>query len=448
LLDRRAGRATLRPTLRPSLNPRLAIILLLALTGGLLLAGLAYLSGPHPAEPAGKPPAAGLPSEMPPAVAASSVGADDLAVAAGAGLDVGRPAASLRIAGGGKLLAGLAAMEGGADREAYLDGIIGPLASLGPEAALAQVQQLADAELRDMAMLALLQEWSGVSTLELIRSGDIWRFGTSGALGLYLLEQGSITADEAAQMARASTDANRRAELLARVGARLATENPAAAMALADGLDDRQSRRFAERLAAKLAEESPEAARQFAWQWNDPGLRSTMLGRILETEAAQDPAAAARGFLAMPPDEAEARARAARRIGSEWASRDTLAALQWADSVGDASTRDAARQGIGAVAPVGIGARLTTGEGGVPVLQDLVPGGPASVSGQLQAGDRIIAVGDANGRWVEARKVELGDVVDLIRGEPNTQVSLQIQSPGDTAPRAVTLGRRQIIHRP
>jgi carboxyl-terminal processing protease len=81
-------------------------------------------------------------------------------------------------------------------------------------------------------------------------------------------------------------------------------------------------------------------------------------------------------------------------------------------------------------------------------LEDLVPGGPASASGQLQAGDRIVAVGDANGRWVDARNVRLGEVVGLIRGEPNTQVSLRIQSPGDAAPRAVTLGRQQIIHSP
>lgn len=430
------------------MNPRLAIILLLALAGGLLLVLVAYLTEPYPADAGERLELAKAPREEPPVGGSASVVDGGTTTASEGGPAAEQPVTSLRIAGGGNFLAGLASIEGGAERDAYLDGIIGRLAALGPEAALAQVQQLEDAELRDMAMLALLQEWSGVSTLELIRSGDIWRFGASGALGLYLLEEGSITADQAAQMARASTDANRRSELLARVGARLAVDNPAAAMALADGLDGRQSRRFAERLAARLAEQSPESARQFAAQLNDPGLRSAMLGRILETEATQDPAAAAQGFLAMPPEETQARERAARRIASEWASRDTLAAMQWADSVGDESAREAARQGIGAVAPVGIGARLTRGDGGLPVLEDLVPGGPASASGQLQAGDRIVAVGDANGRWVDARNVRLGEVVGLIRGEPNTQVSLRIQSPGDAAPRAVTLGRQQIIHSP
>jgi hypothetical protein len=197
-----------------------------------------------------------------------------------------------------------------------------------------------------------------------------------------------------------------------------------------------------------LAERSPEAARQLALQTDDPRTRSAMLARILETEAANDPAAAAQGFLSMPPEEADARARAARRIGSEWASRDTLSALQWVGSLADENARNAARQGIDAVAPVGIGARLSPGNGGLPVLQELVPGGPASASGQLRAGDTILAVSDVNGRWVDARTVQMGDLIGMIRGQPNTQVSLQIQSPGDAAPRAVTLGRQQIIYSP
>jgi hypothetical protein len=426
------------------MNPRLAIVLLLALTAVLLVAGLSYFGTSAPA-PVGSPAAAeaGNANALPPRVA-DLVG--DTAPSTDERTAPASP--SLRIAGAGNLLAGLAGIQDGPERDAYLEGVIDRLAALGPEAALAQVQQLPDAELRDMAMLALLQEWSGVSTLELIRRGDIWRFGASGALGLYLLDQGRITPGQAAEMARASTDANRRAELLARVGARLAESNPDAAMALADGLDERQRQRFAERLVANLAERSPEAARQLALQTDDPRTRSAMLARILEAEAAKDPAAAAQGFMTMPPEEAEARARAARRIASEWASRDTLSALQWAGSLADENARNAARQGIDAVAPVGIGARLSPGNGGLPVLQELVPGGPASASGQLRTGDTILAVSDANGRWVDARTVQMGDLIGLIRGEPNTQVSLQIQSPGDSAPRAVTIGRQQIIYPP
>ena len=430
------------------MNARVAIVMLLGLATALLVGGLSYFGSPAemPAPVRnGAPAEADVPAAVTPAEYALEIEVDDTRPSDRLAAP---PPVALRIAGGRNLLAGLASTKDGAARDAYLEGVIDRLAALGPEAALAQVQQLPDAELRDMAMLALLQEWSGVSTLELIRGGDIWRFGASGALGLYLLDQGRITADQAAEMARASADANRRAELLARVGARLAEDNPAAAMALADGLDERQRQRFAERLAATLAEQSPDAARRFALQLSDPGARSAMLARILETEAAKDPVAAAQGFLAMPPDEAEGRARAARRIGSEWASRDTLAALQWVGSLADESSRSAARQGIDAVAPVGIGARLSPGEGGLPVLQELVPGGPASTSGQIQAGDTVLAVSDANGRWVDARSLQMGDLINLIRGEANSQVSLRIQSPGETTPRAVTIGRQQIIYSP
>jgi hypothetical protein len=307
---------------------------------------------------------------------------------------------------------------------------------------------LPDAEMRDMAMLALLQEWSGVSTLALIRSGDIWRFGTSGALGLHLLEKGLITPDRAAELARSSTDANRRSELLARVATSMAASDPAAALALADGLGGRERQRFAERVATDLAGQSPEAARQLASQTADPGLRDAMLTGILAVEASSDPAAAARNFASMPPESRDGRARAARTIAQEWAANDTVPAMQWASGLEDEGSRQAAQQGIQAAAPVGIGARLGRGDGGVPVLEAVVPGSPAGASGQLQPGDAILAVSGPNGSWVDARSVRMGELIGMIRGEPNTQVSLQVQSPGQAAPRTVTLGRQQIINRP
>lgn len=426
------------------MSPRTVIITLLCCAAALLVGGLAYWGGPQAAGEKVVGPLAAGSAETPEMNGPAEWATGDLA--SGSGQSAAPADAPLRITGGGDLLFGLGAIKDGKDREAYLDGIIGRLAALGPEAALAQVQQLPDAELRDAAMLALLQEWSGVSTLELIRSGNIWRFGASGALGLYLLEQGRIAPEQAAQMARASTDANRRSELLARVASRM--ENPAAALAMADGLDERQRQRFVERLASELAEQSPEDARAFAASVTDPAVRSLMLARVLENEASRDPSAAARNFLAMPPDAADQQDRAARRIAQEWAARDTLSAMQWASSLPSDSVRESAQQGIEAAAPVGIGARVGMGAGGVPILEDLVPGGPASASGQLQAGDSILAVSDANGSWVDSRSVRMGDLIGLIRGQANTQVSLQVQSPGDAAPRTITLGRQQIIFRP
>lgn len=426
-----------------SMNPGAAIIGFLTLAAVLLFGGLAYFGAAEP----GAGVAQGSATEA--VVQTAETAIDDADTSDDPRTGRERPAASsLRLAGEGNLLGGLAAAGDGRGREAYLDGVVRRLAALGPEVALAQVQQLPDAEMRDMAMLALLQEWSGVSTLALIRSGDIWRFGTSGALGLHLLEKGLITPDRAAELARSSTDANRRSELLARVATSMAASDPAAALALADGLGGRERQRFAERVATDLAGQSPEAARQLASQTADPGLRDAMLTGILAVEASSDPAAAARNFASMPPESRDGRARAARTIAQEWAANDTVPAMQWASGLEDEGSRQAAQQGIQAAAPVGIGARLGRGDGGVPVLEAVVPGSPAGASGQLQPGDAILAVSGPNGSWVDARSVRMGELIGMIRGEPNTQVSLQVQSPGQAAPRTVTLGRQQIINRP
>jgi hypothetical protein len=424
-------------------SPKLLIVALLGLAAALLVAGVFYFGAPATmAGPDGLDAGATVSSER-------GLSDDDSGPGWSGGTgSVAESSGRLRLAGGGNTLLGLASIEDGAKREAYLRRIVRSLAALGPEAALARVGELEDEDLRDMAMLALLQEWSGVTTLELIRSGNIWRFGVEGSLGLHLLESGKITPERAAEMATTSRGANRPSELLARIAADLAETNPAAALALADGLDERQRMRFIDRMASNLAESSPAAARALAARLTDPAARSAMLARILDIESAADPAGAARNFLSQPPETPQGQSQAAQRIASNWASRDTLAALQWAGTLSDENLRTAAQRGIEAVAPVGIGARLGRSDGGLPVLQDMVPGSPASASGQLRNGDAILAVSNANGEWVDSRSVRMGELIGLIRGEPNTRVTLQVQSPGESAPRTVTLGRQQIIYRP
>ncbi len=357
----------------------------------------------------------------------------------------------------------LSLAEGGADSEARIT-LLGPgeararemelqaqfagLAAGGVEAALAQVRQLPDAEARDMAMLALLGEWSGMTMTELLRRGEVGRFGVAGALALNLLEQGKVSPQQAAALANEFLDGNERGRVLARVGETLAATDPAAALALGEDLSGWQQTRFLERVAAGWAKASPQQAQAWAGQIPDPGLRSSVMRRILGEMAQVDPVAAAQAFAQSPPEDASSRERLARQIGSSWGDRDTLAAMQWAASLSDDSARSAAQRGINAVAPIGIGARLTQSPDGMPVLQDLVPGGPASLSGQLRAGDRLLAVSDGRGGWVDTRTMDVGEVVGLIRGEPNTQVVMQVQAPGEAAARVVTLGRQQVVHRP
>jgi hypothetical protein len=308
--------------------------------------------------------------------------------------------------------------ESGRSREQRLTKLAVRLASLPADQALAQIGALPDQESRDIAMVALLGELSGLSSVDIIRRGDVWRFGAGGALAVQLLQSGKLA------------------------------ENPAAALALGDNLQTWERRGFLEGLARDWSGSSPAEARQWISSLPAGEARDALLAGFLQAETRANPAGAAASFSSMPPSDPMVRSRAAMRIASEWASKDTVAAMQWADSLPQDAERNAARQGIRNSAPVGIGAMLTPGPSGLPVVGNIVPGSPASASGALQPGDTLLAVSDASGSWVGTQGMSFRDLLGMVRGEPNTQVSLQVQSPGSAAPRVVTLARQQLIFRP
>lgn len=79
---------------------------------------------------------------------------------------------------------------------------------------------------------------------------------------------------------------------------------------------------------------------------------------------------------------------------------------------------------------VGIGASLQTVDDYVTIT-NLLPGGPAALSGQLRPEDRITAVGEGkDGKLTDVIGQRLDDVVQLIRGKVNTVVRLQILPAG------------------
>ena len=78
----------------------------------------------------------------------------------------------------------------------------------------------------------------------------------------------------------------------------------------------------------------------------------------------------------------------------------------------------------------GIGAVLR-GDTDYTEVQDIVPGGPADLSKQLQPEDKIIGVGqDKNGEIVDVIGWRLDDVVDLIRGPKGSTVRLEVLPKG------------------
>jgi carboxyl-terminal processing protease len=92
----------------------------------------------------------------------------------------------------------------------------------------------------------------------------------------------------------------------------------------------------------------------------------------------------------------------------------------------------------------GIGATLSEDDGYCTVSKVLT-NGPASKSKQLNEKDRIVAVAQGNQPPVDVVEMELGRVVQLIRGPKGTQVQLTI-SPADdrTARRVVTITRDEV----
>jgi carboxyl-terminal processing protease len=96
---------------------------------------------------------------------------------------------------------------------------------------------------------------------------------------------------------------------------------------------------------------------------------------------------------------------------------------------------------------VGIGAVLTESDE-FPTIRELVPGGPASLSGQLNIGDHIAGVAQgASGAMTDVQGWRLDDAVQLIRGAPDSVVVLDIL-PADAGPdgihKLVTLIRKKV----
>jgi carboxyl-terminal processing protease len=96
---------------------------------------------------------------------------------------------------------------------------------------------------------------------------------------------------------------------------------------------------------------------------------------------------------------------------------------------------------------VGIGAVLTE-RNEYTTIRELVPGGPASVSGQLKIGDRIVGVAQGEvGAMEDVLGARLDDTVAMIRGTADSTVRLDVL-PADAGPdgshKIVTLIRKTI----
>jgi hypothetical protein len=188
---------------------------------------------------------------------------------------------------------------------------------------------------------------------------------------------------------------------------------------------------------------NPELALLWANELTEGQSRAVLLQHAAIAMLDSDPAAA----LALSDQFAAGERRQfLDSVLARWAQKDTEAALQWVGQLSDPAERDAATKAIQSVAPVGIGAELRQ-QDGYAVINRLLPGTPAELSGQLRPGDRILALAQGNNVFVDARGLALKDLVDAIRGAPGTLLQLQVLSadaPPDSPPRTVSIVRGQI----
>ncbi len=84
----------------------------------------------------------------------------------------------------------------------------------------------------------------------------------------------------------------------------------------------------------------------------------------------------------------------------------------------------------------GIGVGLSSRDG-YSIVEKIIPGGAAAKIDELEPNDKIIAVAQADGEFVDIIDMNLRDVVRLIRGKSGTLVRLSVLRQGDTAERLI-----------
>ena len=88
----------------------------------------------------------------------------------------------------------------------------------------------------------------------------------------------------------------------------------------------------------------------------------------------------------------------------------------------------------------GIGATLSETEEGLIKVVSVVPGGPASKQGDLEADFLITAVAQGDQKPVDVTAMRLDDAIKLIRGKKGTKVRLTVRKP-DQSTQAITIIR-------
>ena len=91
---------------------------------------------------------------------------------------------------------------------------------------------------------------------------------------------------------------------------------------------------------------------------------------------------------------------------------------------------------------IGIGAKLIDVNGSCTIVE-LIPGGPAEKSHQLEPKDVILGVSKSDGTLADVSDMKLSEIVELIKGPKNSKVKLLIQPfKNPSTPKEVSIKRK------
>ncbi len=92
---------------------------------------------------------------------------------------------------------------------------------------------------------------------------------------------------------------------------------------------------------------------------------------------------------------------------------------------------------------VGIGADLVTVDGEC-IVERVIPGGPADLNGGFYEGDRVVSIQQGEEKAVEVFGLRLRDIIQMLRGEVGTELTLVLKSPRSEYRRTILLIRDEI----
>lgn len=349
------------------------------------------------------------------------------------------PAAALRA---------LAELAPGVERNAMTRGIFESLARGDAAQAIAYASQTHPGTERDAALTTLLEGWTGSADNNAPerRANRIASVGLEAGLGLELMEGNSPRPDLAVIWAQELTLCRGKALLLGTAAAAEVKTDPALAASYGSELTGEDQRTFNQQLITSWAPIQPEAA----WQWSgglaDPAARAEAQNLAVEAQSSTNPQGAVAKLALLPAG--DQRNQTLKVVAENYGKTSTDAALTWAQTLSptDASVANAA---ISSVAPTGVGIMLAAEEG-YPTISGLIPNMGAARSEQIHPGDRIMGVSQGDNQFVDAKQLDLMELVKMVRGTAGSLVQLQIAPAlpggGYGAPTVVPVIRQPIKH--